>query len=470
MAYHKVTLRGLGPHSDRDGVVRAVASILNVQDVEAKDMVANLPVVLASGTSLSQALTMKQIFSELGAELDVDPPGVNFGNMQRAQEEVQVRKLKKNRIALILVALMTVVAALVIVIGGSWIGMTVHPDFSAREKIADSLASDPRNADLLVKKAALWIGLARQKMMQQNWSGYAEGGDVPYEGKDLLTIPEADTALQALMQAKRIAPEKSEIYYWLGELYLQKGLAPEAVDFAQQAVKLNDKNPTYYNLLGLALLETENVGKAELSFRKAYEVDAAYLPTYRNLGNLLLYHQQDTLQGLEWLYQYLARESGDDRERYLLRKEMFAAAFALFNPSWQEMFPAKVDFSAYDRDRIMLQRANEVERLAKLYLSQGLTDAALPLLTRLNQSKNPSIEARKMLICAYAKLGLWDAVEAHLRAAEPLDLRDPFFPKNLGVMYKYYRINTLKSKDSWDRYEGIGGDSFRALVFRYQPR
>lgn len=474
MAYHKVTMKNLRPNANRAGVIQAMASILGIPNGDAMDMVDNLPVVLVARTTLSHALTMKDILSELGAEVDVDPPGAVYTDAEIIKPSSISVKLQKRWGAFGIILGIISLTVLVLFAGRSWIMDTVHPDNSLeaqrKRQVGDSLKLDPRNAKLLVRKAAIWIGLARQKMNAEQWKTFAQPGSVPYEGKDLMPSAEADTALQALQLAQSIAPENPEVYFWLGELYMQKGLAPEALEYAQKAVALQDTNPVYHNLLGTVYLEMENLGKAEIAFRKAYAAEPNYFPTYRNLGNLLLYHQRDTLQGLEWLYQYLARESGDDKERFLLRKEMLSAAWAIYNPTWQELFPPKMDFDSYERERILLTKLKDRERLSRLYLSKELIDAALPLLLELQREGSPNPEVRKMVICAYARLGLWDAVEAQLRQTESLDIRDPFFAKNLGVVYKYYRLNPLKSADFWDRFEGLGGDSFLPLTKRYRSR
>lgn len=482
MAYHKVILRTVPASANRLEFVQAVASILSVTPQVAEDMLANLPITLATKCPLPQALTMQQIFGELGGVVEIDPPGlINPLEIHSSSEPVPHVPWFRSWRAILAVLLIMGVALIGIVAGSYWILNHIKPDQSdsehERKEVADSLAQNPRNADLLIRKAMVSLGAARLKMKQSNWKQFGTSGDIPYDGQDLLPVPEADTALQALLLAKTIAPANPEVYRWLAEVYLQKGLGPEAVEFAQQAIQLQDSNPLYHNLLGTAWLEADNVGKAEIAFHNAYKRSSQYLPTYRNLGSLLLFHQQDTVQGLEWLFQYLAREPGEDKDRYALRKEMAATAFALYNPAWEVLYTPYPSFSQYERARMELEQRlgdqdspETQEALAKLFLSQRILDAALPILQKLTRTHKEREQAWKMLICVYAHKGVWDLVEKSIEQALEAGAQDPFFEKNRGVIQKYYRINFEKSEEAWERYRNQGGDSYRPMIDRELAR
>jgi tetratricopeptide (TPR) repeat protein len=495
MASHKIILRALSPESDLASVVYAVSSICHAEPKVVTEQLKHLPLTLLSSCSNTQARKIQTIFSDLQTEISILPPLPELSDFSLSLPTDPARKRpgRASRWPAMLAVLIIIAFAVSgLFWGARYIISHVKPDGNhpsnakvehmmkasegevedARVTVAKALAQKPKDVPLLIQKAVIYLGISRKKMTFEGWKSYgAVGGDVPREGQDLLPTPEADTAVATLFRAKDMDSTNPEVYRWLCEVYMQKGLVPEALVFAQKAVLLQDTNAVYQNLLGLALLESGNVGKAEMTFRSAIKRSPAYVPTFRNLGVLLLYHQRDSVQGLAWLYQYLSRENGKDLDRYTLRKEMMSTAFASFNPAFEELFPEKMSFQRYEFSRLSLEeKANQdkdpraMEEMALLYLSQGMDEAALKLFSAVTKTGDGSEVAWKMQVCLYAKAKLWDAMHNTLKNAIAEGVRDPFFEKNRGVVEKYWRLDLDASSEAFSRYMKQGGDLYRDRV------
>jgi len=493
MAYHKVILRSVTLQSDLRGVVQAVASLQRVDLKTAVDLVKNLPLTLVDNCAEDQSVKLQQLFTELRSEVILEPPIEKHDLFEESRVPARNlihKKVPRKFSATLLIILIIVCAALLLVVGGALILTHVKPQALANSgeqlrkmmkthdgsvekaypQVAGDLHRSPRDADLLIQKAVVYLGIARKRMNIEDWSTYGGKGSVPVDGQDLMPIPEADSAMKCLFKARDIAPQNPEIAYWLGELYLEKGLAPEAVAQAQKAVAAQPENPQYLNLLGEVLTENEQIGAAELAFRKAVQKAPDYIQSYRNMGVLLLYHQRDSAQALIWLYRYLTRENLGDQERFTLRKEAVSTAFALYNPSWNKLLPDTLPFSIYESRRVTLYAgASEVpmdkqEALAHLYLTRNMENAALPIYQRLVTNGAASEASWKTYVCLLIRQGQWDAARNILDKSASQSFTDPFFAKNRGILAKYYHLSPEDARDAWQSYLDLGGDGYLTRI------
>ena len=495
MSLHKIILTELGPQCVRDRVAIAIASLHDGDVQLALEQIDHLPLTLISQCASEQVQKVQEIFVGLDVTLEIVPPLPDPGQATPGSSvPPQHHGHVSRRLSIAVIVSIFAVAIVALHVGRQAISMWVKPDSSlsgsermakllkatpnqigkARQEIEQKLSQDPHNVDWLIQKGVLYLGIARKRMKDQGWTAYGQdSGGVPVEGADLMPIAEADSALATLFQALDLDSTNAETHRWLAETYLQKGLAPEAQQQAAAALALQDSNSVYRNLLGLAYLEDENAGRAEQIFRAAIQKSPDYLPSYRNLAELLLRYQGDSLQGMEWLYYYLVRDKEQDPDRYVLRQEMMATAFAQFNPPWDRLFPPHLPFAQYEvRRQAMVARMQSEknsfaqEELALLFLSQGMFDAALPLLRELTQGGEASSVVWKMLVCVYARSQLWDAMYNALHQAQEQGVRDPFFSKNLGVVEKYWRMDRRAAAIAFGQYIEAGADVYRRLVDR----
>jgi predicted Zn-dependent protease len=78
----------------------------------------------------------------------------------------------------------------------------------------------------------------------------------------------------------------NEVYFIYDEAegYYRKNRLQMAEERLKKAIKLNDSQPPFYNLLGFIRLRQKNLSGAEELFRKALSVDAGYQPSIYGLG------------------------------------------------------------------------------------------------------------------------------------------------------------------------------------------
>ena len=340
MATHKIVLCELTKRSDLAGVLHVVSAVLKVSPEQAKVMVQRLPLTLVDHCTAAQAEKLLRILAELHAGAEAQPPlpiatSPLVATPADPATHAKVKRWFRSWPALLSVLLILAVSGAGVLVGGQYIRKLFHsiPQGIDKAQVEKQLAAKPNDVTLLIQKSVALLALAHKRMEVDGWKHYgAITSDVPTEGQDLMPLPELDTALSALYQAEKLAPQNPEVYRWLGEVYLQKGLAPEARAFVERAIALQDTNPAYRNLLGLCFLAEGQPVKAQDALFHAYRLSPDYLQTYRNLGMLMMDHLDDTARGVEWLFQYLVRDGGKDPDRYALRKQLVAAAWAVFNP------------------------------------------------------------------------------------------------------------------------------------------
>ena len=471
MGSHKVILKRVTLQSDLRGVVMAVATIRQVKPREAAEMVKNCPFTLVDHCSTPQAMTLRQIFEELHTEILVEPlPTLESTDTAGAMSAglQQKKQLFRSWSALVVILAILALTGGSLFVGGRGViaylrkatdadlvrgMMKAHSGkiFDARDALKSGISEDPRNANLLIQKAVVYLGIARKRMNAEGWASFGGVGNVPQDGQDLFPVPEADTAVKVLFQARDLAPGNPQVYRWLGEVYMQKGLLPEAKAFAEKAVALQDTNIELQNLLGSICLQMGDIGRAETIFRRAVRSNPDYIATYRNLGVLLLFNKKDSAQGLEWIWQYLMREEGKDVDRYTLRKDAVAVAFALANPGWENLLPMTLSFTQYEERRQQLvellkkgRSAALEEEMAGLFLAHGMDAAAQEILEKLVRNGGASSTGLKWLICLNVRQQSWDVVFFTLTVAHDRGDQDPFFANNLSLLRKYYKLQNIK--------------------------
>ncbi len=470
---HKVKLTRIDAKTDLKGLVHALASHLKSSPHQVVEMLRHLPITLAESASAEAAAELQKQFGAFRCLIEVNPlpppPPTHLA------KEIQPQVKAKHRwfSALLILAIVAVTGL------GLWFGQDLV--FEAVAKIKQKQSNSPESGNeekqtTATSQATAWLYAARNDQDRKDWKGYGSHGEVPYEGQDLLPDARLDSALEVLLQEAKTNPHNPLTYYLLAEIYMEKGLAQDAISYAELGAKLAPQDPNYGNLLGQTYLAAGQEGHAEQVFRNVAKKHPDFLITYRNLGILLLYHQKDSTQALQWLHYYLATEPGKDWDRMDLRQECAAIAFHVFNPPLQELRPIPISFEEYESKRRRVAGAvskggdSDAEwTMAQITLARGMDDVAMSLMQRLFQRQELPAEGLIYLSALYAKQKAWDSVIRLLQfGAERYP--NPFFHRNLGALQLYYKLNATEALAAWKQYLALGGDNFAEKVQAQMPK
>ena len=487
---YTVTLETLTLQSDLKGVVLAVASILQIDKRVAVEKVKKLPLILASDCSDVQARLMTDMFTGMGAGVQVNPPleaSTEKPHHRIAEplapvsliEEPDTHRMSWRTGVLIGVTVLT--CFVLAIFGGIWVLEHVKPTpeksmellqkgkmSQAKRSLEKQLKQRPGNVELLVQKGLYYLGVARVKMDQAGWVPFGSGARVPGEGQDLMAVPEADTALGALLQAAELAPDRADVQCLLSLVYRQKNLLQSAETAARRAVELDPDDIENWNQLGAVLVDLEQYGPAEQVFYSALKLDSHDPMTIKNLGILNLYHHCDTVRAAAFISRYLESELGQrDQDRLLLRKDLIRALWAQFNPPMGSLLPDSLPFSLYEqRRRALVQRSDATtnalvqEELGVLFLTRRMDEPAQNSLLAAVRMEPKLESAWKMLVVVQMIEGNFDKTTNTLRAAVQNGVQDPFFYRNLGLFEKYWKLNPKAARRAWENYLSRSGDSW----------
>jgi Flp pilus assembly protein TadD len=114
---------------------------------------------------------------------------------------------------------------------------------------------------------------------------------------------EAERGFRALAQA---SPELGGPHANLGLIYRAAGKLPEAAAEFEQAVKLNPRQPVYFNQLGVTYRQQGRFEKAREAYEQAIALDPNYAAAQLNLGILSDLYLNDGARALDLYTRYLA--------------------------------------------------------------------------------------------------------------------------------------------------------------------
>jgi len=106
-------------------------------------------------------------------------------------------------------------------------------------------------------------------------------------------LGKTDEAIKGYLDLINSAPAYISAYINLANLYIATYEIDKAIETAEKAASIDDRNPEIYNFLG-SILVLKNMDKAELCFKKAIELRPDYTSAYVNLFNVL--HQKKDLE------------------------------------------------------------------------------------------------------------------------------------------------------------------------------
>jgi len=122
-------------------------------------------------------------------------------------------------------------------------------------------------------------------------------------------MDEAERAFKAIAQAN---PDLGGPHANLGVIYRQANKLPESAGELEQAVRLNPKQPLYFNQLGITYRQQGQFTKAKDAYERAIALDAGYAAPLLNLGILYDLYLWDVAQAGELYGRYLALTPGGD--------------------------------------------------------------------------------------------------------------------------------------------------------------
>jgi len=126
-----------------------------------------------------------------------------------------------------------------------------------------------------------------------------------YTDKDIVTLiklgqaqlyasnPRYQKAVTFLERAKEIAPNNTDVYVALGEIYEAQNNASTAVANYNKAVYINSKLTVPLVKIGNLYMHSRNLIEARNNFEKAKEIDSTYAPLYKGLGEMYSLAGQD---------------------------------------------------------------------------------------------------------------------------------------------------------------------------------
>ncbi len=121
-------------------------------------------------------------------------------------------------------------------------------------------------------------------------------------------VDEAERAYKSLAQA---SPELGGPHANLGVIYRQSGKLNESASELEQAVKLNPRQPIFFNQLGITYRQQGQFAKARDAYQRAIALDPGYAAAALNLGILYDLYLGDTQRALEQYARYLALAPSD---------------------------------------------------------------------------------------------------------------------------------------------------------------
>ncbi|KQU65940.1 hypothetical protein ASE08_05530 [Rhizobacter sp. Root16D2] len=122
-------------------------------------------------------------------------------------------------------------------------------------------------------------------------------------------MDEAERAFKAIAQAN---PDLGGPHANLGVIYRQANKLPESAGELEQAVRLNPKQPLYFNQLGITYRQQGQFTKAKDAYERAISLDAGYAAPLLNLGILYDLYLWDVAQAGDMYGRYLALTPGGD--------------------------------------------------------------------------------------------------------------------------------------------------------------
>jgi len=476
---YKITLTELTVRSDLRAIIGAISNVLNIDKRTAIEKAKNLPLVLAENLPKNEAELMVNMFEGMGAGIKVEPD-LNAAPVVPEKEPREIRtELPKRGIplgCLIFIMLCLGGFAAFVSLRYEWIMEQFKPSpekaekllhkgdiVKARHTIQRQLYAKPNDTDLLLLQGKYYVGAARKKMDKQQWKTYGEAG----------AMPELDSAVAFFRRAESLNSKNSSIPRWISVAELMRGSVDDAETAARRAISIDPQDPDNWNQLGAVLLAMEQISQAEQVFSNALKINPNNAAALKNLGILNLYYTQDVQRASNFIFALYSPKDAiiKDIDSYQLRRDLASAMINDFNQPLEKLWPQALPFDEYESRRSKLATNPRLksdymmlEDLGMLYMSRNELLAAEDCFIKAIRLNSRAESARKMLAIMYMKEESYDKALKIMQAAADNNTRDTFFWKNIGLLQKYYMINSAEANRAWNRYFAIGGDSYNERV------
>ncbi|HWY36271.1 MAG TPA: tetratricopeptide repeat protein, partial [Nitrosopumilaceae archaeon] len=154
------------------------------------------------------------------------------------------------------------------------------------------LLKNPNNPELYFKRAKLYIKNKDGKAAQGDAKRAIHLDSLKSEYFILLSDAyffnnETRLAKETLERCLKINPESTEANLKLAELYFFVKKYPEAIAYANEALKINQNLGRGYFIKGMCYAEKGDTGNAVSSFQTVVEMDNQYYDAYMQLGLIM---------------------------------------------------------------------------------------------------------------------------------------------------------------------------------------
>jgi len=472
---YTIILTELTTESDLRAILGAISNVLEIDKRTAVEKAKNLPLTLAENLPKKEAALMADMFSSMGAGIEVTPPLDEEPARPLREFRTELPKRGINIGCLIFLMLILVAFAIFASVKHEWIIAQFQPTpaktekqlqkgdmYKAKRSIQRQLRDNPANTDLLLLQGKYYIGTARKRMDREKWKTFGEAG----------AMPELDSAVAVFRKAEALNPKNSAIPRWISIAEQMRRANSEAETAARRAIALDPQDTDNWNQLGSVLLNLEQVSQAEHAFYNALKIDQHDFAALKNMVILNLYYTKDADRAAKYLFAFLDhKDAFADYDSFMLRTDLTTAMLGDFNPPFDRMAPPALPFAEYEKRRAQIadnpQSKNDPllqEQLGMLHLSVGEVKAAEYSFMKVLELNARFESSRKMLAIIYMREPNYEKALKIMEAAVDNGAKDPFFLKNIGVLQKYYKANPSEANKAFNRYLFIGGDAYSGKI------
>ena len=142
--------------------------------------------------------------------------------------------------------------------------------------------NDTLKADVFFKRAEITLPKSKRKYSEKNILTLIKLGQAQLYAKE----PRYQKAINYLNKAAEIAPNNTDIYVALGEVYESQNSASDAIKYYNKAVYINPSLTIPLVKIGYLYMHSKNLDAARENFEKAEAIDSTYAPVYKGLGEM----------------------------------------------------------------------------------------------------------------------------------------------------------------------------------------
>jgi Flp pilus assembly protein TadD len=445
----------------------------------AVEVAKNLPFTLAEKLPEKEAKLMADMFSSMGAGVKVTPPLDEIPARPIREFRTELPKKGINLGCLLFIMLCLAGFAVFASKNYEWLMKQINQQLKpnpaktekllqggkmkeARRSISKQLREKPNDTELLILLGRFYIGTARKRMDAEQWKTYGMPG----------AFPEIDSAVAFFRKAESANPKDGSISRWISIAEQMRGSRTEAETAARRAIAIAPHEADNWNQLGSLFVEREQVSQAEQAFYNALKINNNDATALKSLAILNLYYTKDAERAASFLFAFLKQnESAADVDSHRLRTDLATAMLGDFNPPLERLGPPPLPFNEYERRRSEIAANPQLknnpllqEQLGLLYMSKGDTISAENCFIKAIHLNSKVESSRKMLAVIYMKEPNYEKALKIMQAAVENGAKDPFFWKNIGVLQKYYKANSLEAAKAFKRYFALGGDSYGSRI------